>query len=131
MLAGAFGLAGLTACVKTTTRTFLPSAQNPIYKPAQATPVLAEYLRLQCPAFRKMSRPDSGNVRFLVTVDTLGFATRAELKDGSGDRLVDEVFGTVAAQLVFARDSLHPVTRREAVTMQFRCTGDSASVTIR
>lgn len=121
----------VAACVSRTTREFLPSTQNPIYRPAQATPVLAEYLRLQCPAFRKASRPDSGHVRFDVLVDTSGFATRAILTKGSGDQLVDEVFGTVAAQLAFPRDSVRKRTRLEHVTMDFRCMGDSAAVTIR
>jgi hypothetical protein len=120
------------ACVaRTTTREFLPSTQNPIYRPAQATPVLAEYLRLQCPAFRKANRPDSGDVRFDVLVDTSGFATRATLTRGSGDQLVDDVFGTVAAQLAFPRDSTRRRMRLERVTMDFRCLGDSATVTIR
>ncbi|MGQ0646824.1 MAG: hypothetical protein ACT4P7_04595 [Gemmatimonadaceae bacterium] len=121
----------LSGCVTTSTREFLPSRQNPIYRPDQATPVLAEYLRLQCPAFRQTNKPDSGNVRFRVTVDTSGFASRAELTRGSGDKLVDEIFGTVAAQLIFPRDSVRRRSRFETVTMNFRCAGDSASVRVR
>lgn len=123
----------VAACVTTTSRTFLPSTQNPIYKPAQAAPVLAEYLRLQCPSFRKASRPDTGTVLFNVAVDTSGFATRAELKRGSGDQLVDEVFGTVAAQLNFPRDSVRRRVRErvEPVVMMWACRGDSASVVVR
>ena len=127
--AAALALVGV-ACVTTTTRSFLPSRQNPIYSPEQATPVLAEYLRLQCPAFRKASRPDTGQVRFRVSVDSAGFAMRAELTRGSGDQLVDEVFGTVAAQLVFPRDSVTHRARTELVTMDWRCAGDSATVRI-
>ena len=125
------GLAAAAACVTTTTREFLPSPRNPIYKPAQATPVLGEYLRLQCPAFRKAHRADTGTVRFVVFVDTSGFATRAQLAQGSGDKLVDEVFGTVAAQLQFLPDSARPRARRATVAMHYSCVGDSASVVIR
>lgn len=122
----------LASCVTTTTRYFMPSRQNPIYRPEQATPVLAEYVRLQCPAFRQAARPDSGHVRLVVDVDTSGFATRAELTEASGDKLLDDVFGTVAAQLVFPRDSTRRVRpRRENVVMNFRCSGDSALVHIR
>jgi hypothetical protein len=124
-------VAVLGACVTTTTREFLPSRENPIYRPAQASPVLAEYLRLQCPALRKANRPDSGRVEFAVTVDTSGFATRARLVRGSGDQLVDEVFGTVAAQLAFPRDTVRRRVRQQAVTMAYRCQGDSASVVVR
>lgn len=122
----------VAACVTTTTRYFVPSTQNPIYRPEQATPVLAEYVRLQCPAFREAARPDSGQVRLLVDVDTLGFATRAELTRSSGDKLLDGVFGTVGAQLVFPRDSVQRRRpRRQSVVMDFRCLGDSAVVRIR
>jgi len=122
----------LVACVTTTTRFFVPSTQNPIYRPEQATPVLAEYVRLQCPAFRQAARPDSGQVRLAIDVDTAGFATRAELTKSSGDKLLDDVFGTVGAQLVFPRDTVGPrKPRRENVVMDFRCSGDSALVRIR
>jgi hypothetical protein len=117
--------------VQSTTRIFLPSPQNPSYSPAQANPVLAEYLRLQCPAFQKASRPDTGVVRFLVSLDSAGAATRAELEKASGDQLVDEVFGTIAAQLRFTPDSARVRGRRETVNMHYRCAGDSAFVTIK
>lgn len=122
----------LAACVTTTTRLFLPSPQNPIYRPPQAEPVLAEYVRLQCPAFRKAGRPDSGVVRLLVSLDSAGFARQAELRSSSGDQLVDEVFGTVAAQLSLA-DSTGPRVppRQQPVEIHFRCLGDSARVTVR
>lgn len=121
----------MAACVQSTTRIFLPSPQNPTYTTTQANPVLAEYLRLQCPAFQKASRPDTGVVRFLVSLDSAGAATRAELEKASGDQLVDEVFGTVAAQLRFTPDSSRARGRRETVNMHYRCAGDSAFVTIK
>lgn len=127
-----WGAGLLVACVTTTTRFFVPSPQNPIYRSQQAVPVLTQYVRLQCPAFREAQKPDSGEVRLMVDVDTLGFATRAEMTRGSGDKLLDDVFGTVAAQLAFPRDSTRRSNRRrESVTMNFRCIGDSAVVSIR
>ena len=113
--------------VTVTTRTFLPSPRNPIYTPANAEPVLAEYLRLQCEPLRKAQRPDSGTARFAVDVDTAGSATRAELQRGTGDETLDGVFGTVSAQLTFARGK----ARREVVDMDFACRGDSAHVAVR
>lgn len=116
------------ACVTTTVRTFLPSPQNPTYTATAAEPVLAEYARLQCEALRKAERPDSGTARFVVDVDTAGAATRAELARGTPDALLDGVFGTVAAQLTFARA---PRPRRERVDIAWRCEGDRASVAVR
>lgn len=115
-------------CVTSTTRSFLPSPQNPIYTPAKAEPVLAEYVRLQCGSLRQAQRPDSGTARFVVDVDTSGFATRAELVRGTGDETLDGVFGTVSAQLTFARA---PTARRENVDIAFTCDGDTARVTVR
>lgn len=125
---------GLVACVSTTTtRIFVPSPQNPSYRPNQAAPVLSEYLRLQCPAFRQAKLPDTGTVRFSVDVDTAGVAQRAELRAGSGDKLMDDVFGTVAAQLTFPRDSVprRAKQRVEPVLIHYQCRGDSASVVVR
>lgn len=116
------------ACVTTRTRSFLPSPQNPIYTPAKAEPVLAEYVRLQCAPLRQAQRPDSGTARFVVDVDTSGFATRAELVRGTGDETLDGVFGTVSAQLTFARAAK---ARRETVDIAFRCEQDDAHVTVR
>lgn len=122
-------LATLAAgCVTSTTRSFLPSPQNPIYTPAKAEPVLAEYVRLQCGPLRQAQRPDSGTARFVVDVDTSGFATRAELVRRTGDDTLDGVFGTVSAQLTFARA---PKARREDVDIAFACDGDNARVTVR
>lgn len=108
----------------------MPSTQNPIYRPGQAIPVLAEYVRLQCPAFRRDARPDSGSARFIVEVDTLGFATRSRMQSSSGDELLDGVFGTVSAQLSFPRGVSQRRLREEPVRIDFRCDADSAIVRI-
>jgi hypothetical protein len=108
----------------------MPSSQNPIYRPGQAVPVLTEYVRLQCPAFRRAAKPDSGSAQFSVEVDTLGFAIRSQLERSSGDELLDGVFGTVTAQLTFPREVTRRRLRRERVRIDFRCLGDSAVVRV-
>jgi len=115
-------------CVTVTTRAFLPSPQNPIYTPAKAEPVLAGYLRLQCEALRKAQRPDSGTAQFVLDLDTLGFTTRAELARGTGDDMLDGVFGTVAAQL-FLEPA--PAARKQRVAIAYDCTGSDARVAVR
>jgi hypothetical protein len=119
----------LVACTTVTTRYFLPSRENPMYRPGQAIPVLQQYVGLQCPAFRKTGS-DSGFAQFTVEVDSTGQAARAELRKKSGDELLDGVFGTVAAQLTFPRDSSRRRVRLEDVRINFRCTADSAIVRI-
>ncbi len=120
-------LAVAVGCVTVTTRTFLPSPRNPLYTPVNAEPVLSEYLRLQCEPMRKAQHPDSGTARFVVAVDTGGFATRAELQRGTGDETLDGVFGTVSAQLTFPPGK----ARRELVDLDWACRGDSAHVAVR
>jgi len=115
------------ACVTTTTRSWLPSPANPTYTAQSAQPVLAEYVRLQCPALRKAQHPDTGSARFVVDVDTAGKATRAEVVRATPDELLDGVFGTVAAQLRFAPA---PKARREPVDIAYRCEGEQAHVTV-
>jgi len=118
----------LTGCVSSTTRYFVPSRQNPTYQLGQAEVVLTEYVRLACPGLRSASKPDSGQTKFLVTVDSMGFVSRAEMQQGTGDELLDGIFGTVAAQLTFSVDSQHSRVWRERVAWDFRCIGDSATV---
>ena len=123
----AIAVAGVAACVTTTSRAWLPSPANPTYTAKTAQPVLAEYVRLQCAALRKAQHPDTGSARFLVDVDTAGAAQRAEIVRSSPDELLDGVFGTVAAQLTFAAA---PRKRRETVEIAYRCAGEEAQVTV-
>ncbi|MGQ0764584.1 MAG: hypothetical protein ACT4OZ_02845 [Gemmatimonadota bacterium] len=118
------------ACTSVTTRYFVPSRDNPNYRPLQAVPVLQQYVRLQCGAFRTASGADSGWARFSVEVDSTGQASRSQLLRPSGDELLDDVFGTVSAQLTFPRDSVRRRLRVEDVRFHFRCGGDSAIVRI-
>jgi len=120
-------LLALSACVTTTSRSWLPSPSNPTYSTATAQPVLAEYVRLQCETLRRAQHPDSGSARFVVDVDTSGTALRAELVRGTPDELLDGVFGTVAAQLKFA-PAARP--RREPVSITYKCEGEQATVTV-
>ena len=116
------------ACVTTTTRFFLPSPANPTYSTRQAEDALRQYVQLQCAPRAEAQRPDSGSAAFLVEVDTGGRATRAELRRSSDDDILDGIFGTVAAQLLFPRDSAARRATKEPVTVDFRCAGDSAAV---
>lgn len=116
------------ACVTKTTRFFLPSPANPTYTSRQAEETLSQYVRLQCAPRAEAQRPDSGSAAFVVEVDSAGAATRAELRRSSQDEVLDGIFGTVAAQLTFARDSAARRASKEPVSVDFRCAGDSATV---
>ena len=97
------------ACVHTVTRYYLPDANNPRFDTDRATRVLDEYLSVQCPARVAAKKPESGDVRLTIDVDTTGAVTRAELVTSSGDEMLDGLFGTVAAQLKV--DSLRPTSK--------------------
>lgn len=120
----------LAACVTTSTTYFVRSPQNPTYTLAQAEPVLAQYVRVQCPARAGAQLPDSGNARFVVEVDSSGKATRAQLRASSGDGVLDGVLGTIAAQLVFPPDGDPSASRERQLAVDFRCDADSALVVV-
>jgi hypothetical protein len=119
---------GTAACVTTTTRWFLRSEGNPLYTPTQAEPVVADYLRLQCPAMQARQLPDTGSARLVIDVDSGGVATRAQLVGSAGDELLDGILGTVGAQLRFPVDSTRRSTRVERLRVTWRCAGDSTAV---
>jgi TonB family protein len=111
------------ACVHTVTRYYVPDARNPRFDTAEATRVLDEYLRVQCPERRAAKKPESGDVRLTITTDTSGAVTQAELVSSSGDEMLDGLFGTVAAQLKV--DSLR-ATKKPLATRNLRMGYDCA-----
>ena len=72
-----------------------------------------------------------GITRFAV--EQLGDITQVDLPKEGDSVKKDEVFGTVAAQLNFPRDSVRRRVRErvEPVVMMWACRGDSASVVVR
>lgn len=118
----------LAACVTTSTTYYVRSPANPEYTMAQAEPVLANYVGVQCPARVQAQRPDTGSARLVVDVDSSGRATRAEVRTSSSDEILDRVFGTVAAQLVLPRDTAAAPPRQHLLAIDFRCSPESALV---
>ena len=119
------------ACVHTVTRYYLPDARNPRFDTAEATRVLDEYLRVQCPERRAAKKPESGDVRLTITTDTSGAVTRAELVSSSGDEMLDGLFGTVAAQLKV--DSLRAMKKPLAtrnLRMGYDCAQNGSTATL-
>ena len=119
------------ACVHTVTRYYLPDAHNPRFDTDGATKVLDQYLSVQCPERLAAKKPERGDVRLTISIDTSGSVTRAELVSSSGDELIDGLFGTVAAQL--KADSLRPTTKALAtrrVHMGYSCAPNAAVATL-
>lgn len=87
------------ACVSTVTRYYVPDAHNPQFDFASATATLDRYVRVQCPAILAAKKPVGGTAGAMIQTDTSGAVTRAELTRSSGDAVLDDLFGTVAAQL--------------------------------
>ena len=119
------------ACVRTVTRYYLPDAHNPRFDTDGATQALDQYLRVQCPDRIAAKKSESGEVRITILTDTSGSVTRAELVQGSGDELLDGLFGTVAAQLKV--DSLRATgtaTATRRVRLGFSCAPNAAVSTL-
>ena len=92
---------------------------------------LDQYLSVQCPDRIAAKKSESGEMHFTILTDTSGSVTRAELVQGSGDELLDGLFGTVAAQLKV--DSLRATTTPTAtrkLQMGFSCSSTAAVATL-
>ena len=124
-------LLATVACVRTVTRYYLPDAHNPRFDTDGATQALDQYLRVQCPDRIAAKKSESGEVRLTILTDTSGSVTRAELVQGSGDELLDGLFGTVAAQLKVdsLRATTTPVATRK-LQMGFSCSSTAAVATL-
>jgi hypothetical protein len=120
-----------TACVSTVTRYYVPNDQNPRFDAEGATRMLDQYLRIQCPERLAAKKPESGDVRVTVQADSSGAVTRAELTSTTGDEVLDDLFGTVAAQLRV--DSLRATTAPLAtrrLRLGFSCAPNAAVSTL-
>jgi len=124
-------LLATVACVRTVTRYYLPDAHNPRFDTDGATQALDQYLRVQCPDRIAAKKSESGEVRLTILTDTSGSVTRAELVQGSGDEMLDGLFGTVAAQLKVdsLRATTTPVATRK-LQMGFSCSPTAAVSTL-
>jgi hypothetical protein len=119
------------SCVSTVTRYYLPNAQNPRFDAEGATRMLDQYLRIQCPERLAAKKPESGDVRVTVQADTSGAVTRAELTSTTGDDVLDDLFGTVAAQLKVdsLRATATPLATRR-LRLGFSCAPNTAVATL-
>ena len=124
-------LLATVACVQTVTRYYLPDAHNPRFDTDGATKALDQYLSVQCPDRIAAKKSESGEMHFTILTDTSGSVTRAELVQGSGDEMLDGLFGTVAAQLKVdsLRATTPPVATRK-LQMGFSCSPTAAVSTL-
>ena len=124
-------LLAAVACVQTVTRYYLPDANNPRFDTDRATQMLDQYLRVQCPDRIAAKKSESGEILITILTDTSGSVTRAELVRGSGDEMLDGLFGTVAAQLKVdsLRATTTPVAARK-LQMGFSCSPTAAVATL-
>ena len=122
----------LGACVSQVTRYYVPTAGNPRYTVEQATDVLEQYLRLQCPERRAAKQPDNGEIRVTVQVDSVGDVRSAQLTTSTGDEVLDGLFGSVAAQLHVEppRDMRGKSEQPGRMRMGYSCSPSAAVATI-
>jgi TonB family protein len=121
----------VAGCVHTVTRYYLPDAHNPRFDTDEATRVLDQYLRVQCPERHAAKKAESGDVRLTITTDTSGAVTQAELVSSSGDETLDGLFGTVAAQLKVdsLRATSKPLATRK-LRMGYDCAQNGSAATL-
>ncbi|HEU4585941.1 MAG TPA: hypothetical protein VFR95_09335 [Gemmatimonadaceae bacterium] len=140
----------LTACVLGTTRYYTP-------RPAQARISLEEMrsradaiLTVECPRVVHGKNTVFATTDIMLDVDSTGMVQRAEIESGSGDAILDDVFGSLAAQLQLQPPATRrpstvaaaaqsdqqqpaplptPLDRRR-LTVSYACASDAGSVTL-
>lgn len=129
-LSKALGMTALlAACVSTVTHYYVPDAHNPQFDFAGATATLDRYVRVQCPA---LVAPQLGVAYATIQVDTRGAVTRAEVTRSTMDKVLDDLFGTVVAQLKvdsLRADGRQTVTRHLAFV--YNCAPDAIRADLR
>ena len=121
---GAAAALALGACVRTTTVTYLPSAERPRLSLDEGRAMLAQFVGVECERLRGAGRA-AGETRVVVALDADGRATSSELTGTTGDGRVDGLVGAVAAQL---RLDPPPGARAE-LHAGYRCADDGGVAT--
>jgi hypothetical protein len=89
----------LTACVLGTTRYYTPRAAQARISLEEMRSRADAILAVECPRVVHGKNNVFATTDIMLDVDSTGAAQRAEIERGSGDALLDDVFGSLAAQL--------------------------------
>ncbi len=99
LLAAAILLAG-SACVTSSSRSFVPDGSRERFSLGEAQDALDQMVAAECPRLMG-ARRDLGEARITVDVDGSGQVTKSTLSKQFGDERMDQIFGGVAAQMRF------------------------------
>jgi hypothetical protein len=101
----------LTACVLGTTRYYTPRAARARISLEELRSRADAIVAVECPRVVHGKNTVFATTDIMLDVDSTGAAQRAEIERGSGDAVLDDVFGSLAAQLQLQP----PATRRPSV----------------
>ena len=128
MLLAAASLVAASACVTSTSRSFVPDASRERFSLAAAQDALDQMVAAECPRLMD-ARRDIGEARISVDVDGSGQVTKSTLSKPFGDERMDQIFGGVAAQMRFdAPSDGSPKTGRMRVG--YACSATARTATI-
>lgn len=89
----------LTACVLSTTRYYTPRAARARISLDELRSRANDVLAVECPRVVHGRNTVVATTDIMLDVDSTGAVQRAEIERGSGDAVLDDVFGSLAAQL--------------------------------
>jgi hypothetical protein len=137
----------LTACVLGTTRYYTPRASQARISLEEMRSRADAILAVECPRVVHGKNSVFATTDIMLDVDSTGAAQRAEIERGSGDAALDDVFGSLAAQLQLQPPTAQrpsavaaaatqsdqpqpaPVERRR-LTVSYACASDAGSVSL-
>ena len=117
----------LAACVSSSTITYLPSPEQPRLALEDGRDMIARFVGLECDRLTAAGRA-TGQTGVVVTTDSAGLATSAELLGSTGDERADGVLGAVAAQLDLGAAS--GGGRRSELQVGYSCADGGVTATI-
>ena len=90
----------IAACVTTTSHYYVPSAGEERLNVDEARDALDQMLGAECPRLMEAKHPSAAS-NVLVDVDRGGAVVRAQLRNSTGDKRIDDIFGAIAARMHF------------------------------
>ena len=118
-----------SACVTRTSHEYLPSADRDRLSVNAAQDELDQLMQIECARLLSDRRPESGEARLSIDLDATGAVSRSRVTASTGDERVDNMFGAVAAQMMFeAPPDGKPTMGR--MRMGYSCSPTATTVTI-
>ena len=121
-----------TGCVIRPPRYYEPASGVPRLTPAELRERVQTLLQVECPRLQGAGRPPSSVTELTLEVDQAGDVRRAAIARSSGDQRVDDIVGSLTAQLRIDDGNGTPPDRgvKSRIDVGYICATSSALATV-